>query len=85
MGRMSRTTEFEPEGTGTTFTASDVAIGFTFAKHMSDRFNAGTAEAGPRIDIFTSARAIAIDAGSQYITRFSGLKIEWPLQTSEQK
>ena len=76
MGRMSRTTEFEPEGTGTTFTASDVAIGFTFAKHMSDRFNAGIQLKLVQESIsFTSARAIAIDAGSQYITRFSGLKI----------
>ena len=76
MGRMSRTTEFEPEGTGTTFTASDVAIGFTFAKHMSDRFNAGFQIKLVQESIsFASASAIAIDAGSQYITRFSGLKI----------
>ena len=76
MGRMGRTTEFEPEGTGTTFTASDVAIGFTFAKHMSDRFNAGFQLKIVQESIsFASASAIAIDAGSQYITRFSGLKI----------
>jgi len=76
IGRMSRTTEFEPEGTGTTFTASDVAIGFTYAKHMSDRFNAGFQLKIVQESIsFASASAIAIDAGSQYITRFSGLKI----------
>lgn len=76
MGRMSRTTEFEPEGTGTTFTASDIAIGFTYAKKMSDRFNAGLQLKIVQESIsFTSASAIAVDAGSQYITRFSGLKI----------
>ena len=76
MGRMSRTTEFEPEGTGTTFTASDIAIGFTYAKKMSDRFNAGFQLKVVQESIsFTSASAIAVDAGSQYITRFSGLKI----------
>ena len=76
MGRMSRTTEFEPEGTGTTFTATDIAIGFTYAKKMSDRFNAGLQLKIVQESIsFTSASAIAVDAGSQYITRFSGLKI----------
>ena len=76
LGKMSRTTEFEPEGTGTTFRASDIAIGFTYAKKMSDKFNAGFQLKLIQESIsFTSANAFAIDAGSQYITRFSGLKL----------
>jgi hypothetical protein len=43
---------------------------------MSDRFNAGFQLKIVQESIsFASASAIAIDAGSQYITRFSGLKI----------
>ena len=76
LGKMSRTTEFEPEGTGTMFRASDIAIGFTYAKKMSDKFNAGFQLKLIQESIsFTSANAFAIDAGSQYITRFSGLKL----------
>ncbi len=76
MGRMTRTTEFEPDGTGTSFSASDVAIGFAFAKHMNDRFNVGFQLKFVQESIsFSSANAVAVDAGSQYITRFSGLKI----------
>ena len=76
MGKMERTTELAPEGDGTSFSASDIAIGFAYAKKMSDRFNVGIQLKMIQESIsFSSARAVAIDAGSQYITRFSGLKI----------
>ena len=76
MGKMERTSEIYPEGDGTTFSASDIAIGLAYAKKMSDRFNVGIQLKMIEETIsFSSARATAIDAGSQYITRFSGLKI----------
>lgn len=76
MGKMDRTTALQPEGDGTSFSASDVAIGLAYAKKMSDRFNVGMQLKMIQETIsFSSARAVAIDAGSQYITRFSGLKI----------
>ena len=76
MGKMERTTELAPEGDGTSFSASDIAIGFAYAKKMSDRFNVGIQLKMIQESIsFSSASAVAIDAGSQYITRFSGLKI----------
>ena len=76
LGKMERTTELEPEGDGTSFSASDMAIGLAYAKKMSDRFNFGAQLKIIQESIsFSSANAIAIDVGSQYITRFSGLKI----------
>jgi len=76
IGKMERTTELYPEGDGTTFSASDISIGFAYAKQMSDRFNVGIQlKMIQEIISFSSASAMAIDAGSQYITRFSGLKI----------
>ena len=76
MGEMESTTEFQPEGDGTTFSASDMAIGIAYGKNMSDRFNIGLQLKMIQESIsFSSATALAIDAGSQYITRFSGLKI----------
>ena len=76
MGEMERTTEFQPEGDGTSFSASDMAIGIAYAKNMSDRFNIGLQLKMVQESIsFSSATALAVDAGSQYITRFSGLKI----------
>ena len=76
LGKMERTTELEPEGDGTSFSASDVAIGLAYAKKMSDRFNFGVQLKIIQESIsFSSANALAIDVGSQYITRFSGLKL----------
>ena len=76
MGEMESTTEFQPEGDGTTFSASDMAIGIAYGKNMSDRFNIGVQLKMVQESIsFTSASAFAIDAGSQYISRFSGLRI----------
>ena len=76
MGEMERTTELEPEGDGTTFSATNTALGLAFSKHMSDRFNVGVQLKMVQESIsFTSASAFAIDAGSQYISRFSGLRI----------
>jgi len=76
MGEMERTTELEPEGDGTTFSATNTALGLAFSKHMSDRLNIGLQLKMIQESIsFTSASAFAIDAGSQYISRFSGLRI----------
>ena len=76
MGEMERTTELQPEGDGTSFSASNMAIGLAFSKKMSDHFNMGfQAKIVQESISFTSANAIAIDAGSQYVSRFSGLKI----------
>ncbi len=76
MGTMDRTTERSPDGDGTTFSASNIAIGVAYSKKISDRFNAGIKCKVIQENIsFTSATALALDAGSLYLSRFSGLKI----------
>ena len=75
MGEMVKTTEFEPVGEGT-FSASDFAIGFGYGTNISDRFVVGVQAKLIRETIsFSSASAFAIDAGSQYLTNFYGLRI----------
>lgn len=40
-GRMERRTEFQPDGTGQYFTASNTAIGISYAKRLTDYFSYG--------------------------------------------
>jgi hypothetical protein len=75
MGEMTKTTELSPGGEGT-FTASDFAIGLGYGTKISDRFAVGMQAKLIRETIsFSSATAFAIDAGTQYVTRFYGLRI----------
>ncbi|NOZ03737.1 MAG: UPF0164 family protein [FCB group bacterium] len=76
MGEMLETTELEPDGTGRKISASDVAIGLGLARKVSNRFSVGIQAKLIRETIsFSTANAVAIDAGSQYITNFSNLTI----------
>lgn len=76
MGTMERTTEIFPNGDGTTFSASNLAAGMAYSKSMSDRFNVGIQIKTIHESIsYTSASALALDAGSLYTSRFSGLKV----------
>lgn len=70
------TTETSQLGTGETWSASDVAIGLTYARNLTDRFSiGGTAKfIQQRIWNETSSSA-AVDVGLLYLTDFSGLKI----------
>ncbi len=75
MGEMTKTTEYSTGGEGT-FTASDFAIGVGYGTKISDRFAVGIqAKIIKETISFSSATAFAIDAGSQYITNFYGLRI----------
>lgn len=75
MGEMTKTTELTPGGEGT-FTASDFAIGIGYGTKISDRFAVGVqAKIIKETISFSSASAFAIDAGSQYVTNFYGLRI----------
>ena len=70
------TTETSQMGTGETWSASDVSIGLTYGRNLTDRFSiGGTAKfIQQRIWNETSSSA-AVDVGLLYITDFSGLKI----------
>lgn len=75
MGDMKTVTPLEPEGTGAYFTASDLAIGFTYARQLTDRFSVGiTAKYVHESISFSSANTFGIDAGTQFYTGFRGLK-----------
>jgi len=76
MGDMERTTPIEPNGTGSYFSASDLALGVSYARQLTDRFAVGvTAKYISETISFSSASTFAIDAGTQFDTGFRGLKV----------
>ncbi|MBC7187215.1 MAG: PorV/PorQ family protein [Calditrichaeota bacterium] len=75
-GEMERTTPSEPYGTGTYFGASDLALGVAYARELTDRFAVGVQFKVIRESIsFSSASTIAVDAGTQFITGFHGMRL----------
>lgn len=70
-GDIEETTVYEPDGTGRIFSASNMAIGLTYARRMTDRFSAGITVkyVSESLDRTTSS-AIAIDVGSLFVTDF---------------
>ncbi len=74
-GEMEITTELEPEGIGTTFSASSYAFGISFARHITDKFVIGANFKYIRENIFNSyADGFAIDIGTIFLTPFWGIK-----------
>jgi hypothetical protein len=71
-----RTVE-QPEGTGEFFGASDMAIGITYARQLSDRFSIGiTAKYIQQTIWHESASAMAVDVGTMFRTDlFGGMTI----------
>lgn len=70
-GEFEETTILEPEGTGRTVMASDFAAGLTFSRQLTDRFSAGITlkYISENLDR-ESAKTVAIDIGSVFITNF---------------
>ncbi|MFZ5515977.1 MAG: PorV/PorQ family protein [Candidatus Zhuqueibacterota bacterium] len=76
MGDMETTTPLEPDGTGAYFSSSDLAMGITYARQLTDRFQLGASAKFIHESIsFSSASTFAIDAGTQFDTGYHGLKI----------
>ncbi len=76
MGDMKTTTPSEPDGTGAYFTASDLALGISYARQLTDRFSVGvTAKYVYESISFSTAGTFAIDAGTQFDTGYRGLRI----------
>ena len=70
------TTETSQMGTGQTWSASDVAIGLTYARNLTDRFSIGGTGKYIQQRIYNeTASSAAVDIGLLYETDFSGLKI----------
>lgn len=75
-GKMEITTEEKPNGTGRYFDASDIMVGITYAKFLTDRFNAGVSIKYVRQQIWNeTANGIAFDIGTQYRIDFQNLTI----------
>jgi len=73
-GNLIHTTIDEPDGTGLTFGATDMAIGISLARAMTDRFSiGGSAKFISQTIWHEQAMSIALDVGTLYRTDFSGL------------
>jgi hypothetical protein len=76
MGEMKVTDWANPQGTGETFEANDVAIGVAYARRISEKFSIGLQVKYIQEMISqSSADAFALDVGVQYQTGFKGLKL----------
>ncbi len=74
-GEMEVTTEFNPDGTGETFTAGSYAFGISYARNITDDFILGVTAKYIREDIFnSSASGFAFDIGTIFNTPFYGVK-----------
>src|SRR5690625_3012830 len=70
-GDIDETTVYEPDGTGRVFSASNMAVGLTYARRLSNRFSAGfTVKYVSETRDRTSSNAIAVDVGSLSVTDF---------------
>lgn len=70
-GDIDETTVYEPDGTGRVFSASNMAVGLTYARRLSNRFSAGfTVKYVSETLDRTSSNAIAVDVGSLFVTDF---------------
>ncbi|NQV16915.1 PorV/PorQ family protein [bacterium] len=75
-GDLIHTTIQDPDGTGLTFGAIDMAIGITLAKSMTDRFSiGGTAKFISQQIWHEQALSLALDVGTLYKTDFRGLTL----------
>ena len=73
-GNLIHTTIEEPDGTGLTFSASDLAIGLSLGRSMTDRFSiGGTVKFISQKIWHEQAVSVALDIGTLYKTDFHGL------------
>jgi hypothetical protein len=76
MDEMERTTVFEPDGTGETFSAGSYAFGLAYGRDLTDRFSIGFNFKYIHEKIYHStATGAAFDIGTLFDTQYNGLKI----------
>lgn len=70
------TTPEQPAGTGAKWAASDLAIGLSYARNLTDRFSIGTTVKYISQKIWNeSASAFALDIGLLFYTELEGLRL----------
>ena len=84
-GDFEETTVDQPNGTGNTFSAMDMAVGVALGRRLTDRFSVGgTAKyvrcAFSGVEGVDPATGVAFDVGTQYMTGFRTLRMSIALQ-----
>jgi len=84
-GSMDKTTVKEPNGTGETFSAMDMAVGAALGRRLTDRFSVGGTVKFVRlafsgVEGVDPAMGVAFDVGTQYMTGFRSLRMAIALQ-----
>jgi hypothetical protein len=75
-GSIGITTVTEPEGTGSSYTVSDIAVGATIAGQLTEQFSFGITIKYVQNTIFDmTAGALAVDAGTMYDLGLDGLRL----------
>ncbi len=75
-GEMEITTLSEPDGTGGSFGAEDLAIGLSYAYNLTDRFSLGGTVKYIQQTIWNSkATSVAVDVGVLFTSDLAGLRI----------
>jgi hypothetical protein len=75
-GKMEVTSLEFPEGTGEFFTVSDIAIGLSYARNLTDRLSVGGTVKLVNETIWReTATAFGFDVGSQFDTGIKGIKL----------
>jgi len=70
------TTVLIPEGTGETWGASDIAVGLSYGRKLTDQFSIGGNAKYIQQSIWNeSARAFALDVGLLFITNFHDMRL----------
>jgi opacity protein-like surface antigen len=66
----------QPEGTGERFSASDIAIGFSYSRRISDRFAVGVVGKFIQERIWSmTSQSVALDIGTLYQSNWNNLRI----------
>ena len=76
MADMEVRTIIDPEGTGELFSVSDIALGLSYARNLTDRFSIGfTGKYIQQTIYHMSANAVAMDIGTLFRTHFNDMTI----------
>ena len=86
MSEMDITTEYEPEGTGETFSAGSFVAGVSFARNLTDNFSIGGTAKYVSEKIWNStASGLAVDIGTIFNTPFRGIRLGASISNFGQK
>jgi hypothetical protein len=75
-GEMEETTVAQQQGTGNTFSVSDFAVGFSYARKLTDKFFLGGNLRWIHQDLYVSSASVfGVDMGLMYDTGFRTLRL----------